>query len=86
MKKTNHLEIILNKMFEISNNQLTYNDILERTDNWYQQYTMTEDQRKEWMNWSVEYLRKKKKWNKKLCIREIAMVDLCYGLKTIDLK
>lgn len=83
-KKINLLEDILNKMFEIAGHQVTYNDIKDRKDNWYQQYTMTETQRKDWMEWSKEYLKKKKKWNKKMCTTEMAMVDLCYGLKTVD--
>ena len=45
---------------------------------------MTETQRKEWMEWSKEYLKKKKKWNTKMRTTEIAMIDLCYGLKTVD--
>jgi hypothetical protein len=43
---------------------------------------MTEAQRDEWKEWGISYLNKKKKgWGKKLIEREVAMIDLCYGLK-----
>ena len=36
------VETILNKMFEIAGHAVTFEDIKGRTDNWYQQWTMTE--------------------------------------------
>ena len=35
---------IINKMFEIAGHNVTYDDIKDRKDNWYQQWTMTEEQ------------------------------------------
>jgi ABC-type multidrug transport system ATPase subunit len=35
-------------MFEIAGHSTTFEDIKGRTDNWYQQWTMTEEQNKEW--------------------------------------
>ena len=72
---------LINKMFEVAGHSVTFDDIKERTDNWYTQWTMTEEQNKEWREWGIDYLRKKKRWNKILAGREMAMFDLCYGLK-----
>jgi hypothetical protein len=75
---------LIDKMFEISGHAVKYEDVIHRTDNWFQEYTMTEAQNKEWREWSVNYLRKKKRWTKLLAEREIAMLDLYCGLKISD--
>jgi hypothetical protein len=75
----NHLKDLIDKMFEIAGHPLKYEDVQGRTDNWFQQYTMTEEQNKEWRDWGVKYLRKK--WNKHLAEREMAMLDLYIVLK-----
>ena len=80
-KKQEILVELINKMFEISGHAMKYEDVVNRQDNWFQQYTMTQDQNDEWRKWGVEYLRKKKRWTKKMAEREMAMVDLYCGLK-----
>ena len=75
------VETLINKMFEIANHAVTFNDILGREDDWYCQWTMTEDQNKEWREWGIKYLRKDGKMIKKLAEREMAMINLSYGLK-----
>lgn len=72
---------LINKMFELAGHDMKYEDVIERQDNWFQQYTMTQDQNKEWRKWGTEYLRKKKRWTKKMAEREMAMLDLYCGLK-----
>ena len=72
---------LINKMFEISGHDMTYEDVIGRQDNWFHQYTMTGDQNNEWQKWGIEYLQKKKRWTKKMAEREMAMVDLYCGLK-----
>ena len=79
--KIDIVETIINKMFEIAGHAVTYNDIIGRTDNWYQQWTMTQEQDTEWKEWGVAFLRKTKRWPKYLAEREMAMFSLCYGLK-----
>jgi hypothetical protein len=44
---------------------------------------MTNEQRKEWIDWGVAYIRKKKRWSKKLAEREMAFLDLYCGLKNV---
>jgi len=75
------VETLINKMFEIAGHQVTYEDISGRTDNWYQQWTMTEEQNKEWREWGVKYLKKEQRLYKAYADRQMAMFDLNYGLK-----
>ena len=85
MKKNKNdiiVETLINKMFEIAGHSVTYNDIVGRTDNWYQQWTMTEEQNKEWREWGVKYLSKQKGYTALYPERQMAMFDLNYGLKT----
>ena len=81
-QKTNHIKDVIDQMFIIAGHQVGYDDIIGRKDNWYQQWTMTEDQRKEWIDWGIQYFRKKKRWNKKIAEREMAFIDLYCGLKS----
>jgi hypothetical protein len=81
MSKNNIVvKTLINKMFEIANHNVVFEDIEGRQDNWYQQWTMTEAQNEEWKNWGIAFLRKKKRWNKFLAEREMGMFALCYGL------
>ena len=73
---------IINQMFIIAGHELRYDDVVGRKDNWFQQYTMTEAQREEWKQWGIKYL-KKKRYLKKMAEREMAFIDLYFGLKTI---
>ena len=75
------VETMINKMFELAGHQVTFEDIKGRTDNWYQQWTMTEAQNKEWREWGINYLKKQKGLYKHYAERQMAMFDLMYGLK-----
>ena len=84
-QKSNHIKDLIDQMFIIAGYpEVGYDDIIGRKDNWYQQWTMTEEQRKEWMDWGVAYFRKKKRWNKKTAEREMAYIDLYCGLKSAE--
>lgn len=50
---------IINQMFIIAGHQVSYDDIIGRKDAWYTQWTMTEDQRQEWIQWGIKYLKRK---------------------------
>lgn len=76
---------LINKMFEIAGHQVTYDDIKDRKDQWFQQWTMTVEQDNEWTEWGKEYLHKTFKLNKKLAEREMAMINLMWGLKLEDI-
>lgn len=85
MKKTDvdRTKEIINKMFLISGHDVTFEDVKDRHDDWYNQYTMTLEQEEEWMNWMVQYLRKEKRCSKEFAKRSAAWVNLMFGLKTI---
>ena len=86
-QKTNKERLILkeliDKMFEIAGHPLKFEDVEGRKDNWFQQYTMTEAQNKEWRDWGITFLTKKRRWSKKMAEREMVMLDLYCGLKTV---
>jgi hypothetical protein len=83
MKRSDDLvKTLIDQMFIIAGHELRYDDVIGRKDNWFQQYTMTEAQRNEWKEWGISYIRKKKRWSKKLAEREMAFLDLYCGLKT----
>ena len=72
---------LINQMFIIAGHDVTYDDVVGRTDDWYTQWTMTVEQSEEWKKWGENYLRKNLKLNKYLAEREMAMVNLMWGLK-----
>jgi hypothetical protein len=78
--KSNITKDIIDQMFIIAGHNIGYNDVVGREDEWYLQWTMTEAQNKEWRDWGVNYL-KKKRYNKKIAEREMAFIDLYCGLK-----
>jgi hypothetical protein len=78
------LKEIIDKMFEIAGHDLKFEDVEGRTDNWFQQYTMTEAQNKEWKDWGTKLIKKKKRYLRNIASREMAMIDLYCGLKISD--
>jgi hypothetical protein len=72
---------LINQMFIIAGHQVTYDDIKDRQDNWFQQWTMTVEQAEEWKAWGIKYLREKLKINKGLAENEMLWFNLQYGLK-----
>jgi hypothetical protein len=77
---------IINKMFEIAGHNVVYDDIVGRQDDWYQKWTMTEAQNKEWVDWMEKYFKKECKYYVKVAKTEAAMCSLMWGLKISDLK
>ena len=81
-QKINIAKDLIDQMFIIAGYpEVGYDDVINRKDDWYAQWTMTEAQNKEWREWGVKYLRKKKRWNKGMAEREMAYIDLYCGLK-----
>ncbi|MFZ9302391.1 MAG: hypothetical protein ACO239_03410 [Sediminibacterium sp.] len=78
------VENVINKMFEIAGHDVTYDDVKDRQDNWYAQWTMTMEQNEEWQKWGIAEIRKQFKFNKILAEREMGMVSLMWGLKFSD--
>jgi len=80
-KERMFLKELIDKMFEIAGHDVKFEDVEGRTDEWYQQYTMTEEQNKEWREWGTKYIKKKKRHYSKIASREMAWLDLYCGLK-----
>ena len=80
-KERQLLKELIDKMFEIAGHNLKFEDVEGRTDNWFQQYAMTEIQNEEWKEWGTKLLAKKRRYGKKLADREMRMLDLYCGLK-----
>ena len=78
------LKTLIDKMFEIAGHPLKFEDVEGRTDNWFQEYTMTEAQNEEWRDWGVKFISKKRRFGDKLASREMAWLDLYCGLKISD--
>ena len=78
------VENVINKMFEIAGHNVTYNDIKDRKDNWYAQWTMTMEQNEEWQKWGVTEIKKQFKYNTTIAEREMGMISLMWGLKFSD--
>jgi len=75
---------ILNKMFEIAGHDVTYDDIKDRKDNWYQQWKMTYEQNEEWKLWGTQYFRKELRMNKRAAEIEMGWISLMWGLSISD--
>ena len=80
------LKELIDKMFEIAGHPVKFEDVEGRTDNWFQEYTMTEAQNQEWRDWGTKLIAKKKRHLRKIASREMAMLDLYCGLKISDSK
>lgn len=80
-KKEQAVVDLINKMFEIAGHQVTFDDIKDRKDAWYQDWTITEEQDREWKEWGKKYLRKNLRMNAFFAEREMGMVGLMWGLK-----
>ena len=79
-KKEKMVVDMINKMFEIAGHSVTYDDVKDRKDDWYTQWTMTESQCDEWQKWGQKYLKKKFRLSDIYAQREMAMIGLMWGL------
>lgn len=75
---------MINEMFNIAGHTVTYDDIKDRKDAWYNEWTMTTDQHDEWRKWGIKYLKKNLKLASKYAERQMSMIGLMWGLKFSD--
>jgi hypothetical protein len=83
-KKEQLLIDIINKMFEIAGHNVTFEDIKDRKDAWYSEWTINETKYDEWQKWGVKEIKKKMKMTEDFAKRQMAMIGLNYGLKFAD--
>ena len=83
-KKTNQdmVREIINVMFVIAGHDVGYDDIKDRQDAWYMEWTMTVDQQEKFIEWLTGYIRKHKSYPKSIAVREAHMINLMWGLRT----
>lgn len=72
---------MINKMFEVAEHAVSYNDVKDRKDDWYTHWSMSVEQNDEWKNWGEKYLIKEFKMSKKYAERQMGMISLMWGLK-----
>ena len=83
-KKEKSVIDLVNMMFEIAGHTVTFEDIKDRKDNWFQEWTMTTEQNDQWKLWGKKYLIKNLRMNSKRAEREMMWVSLQWGLKFSD--
>lgn len=75
---------LINKMFEIAGHDVTYDDIKDRKDNWFQEYSMNVEQSNEFKKWGKKYLMKELRMYAKQAEREMMWFNLQWGLTYSD--
>ena len=83
LDKTQIVVALINEMFKIAGHDVVYEDIVGRTDDWYNQWTMTPEQNKEWVEWGRKFLKKNLRLTDHGAKIEMAMVNLNWGLKEV---
>jgi len=76
---------MINEMFRIAGHEVTYDDIKNRKDNWFHEWTMTLAQNEEWQRWGKKYLQKNLKMYARQAEKEMQWISLMWGLKFSDL-
>jgi hypothetical protein len=71
---------LINEMFIIAGHEVTYDDIKDRKDAWYQEWTMTMQQYEDWKLWGKKYLMKNLRTYAKAAEREMTWFCLQWGL------
>ena len=80
-KRNQSIVDLINQMFIIAGHDVTYDDVKDRKDDWFNDWTMTMDQREEWEEWSNKYLMKKLKMSSRQADKEMLWASLMWGLK-----
>ena len=83
-KQDKMLVDLINEMFRIAGHDVTYDDVKDRKDDWFQQWTMTMDQNAEWQRWGKKYLQKNLNMYAKRAEKEMQWASLMWGLKYSD--
>jgi hypothetical protein len=76
---------IINLMFNIAGHEICFQDALEMEDGWYNEFTMTSEQQKLWIEQSEKLIAKKLKFLTKEGVRkEMDWINGMWGLKVKD--
>ena len=80
------LKHLINKMFEYAGVPQTFDDIKDRKDDWFREFTMTEVESELFKNYAITYLKRELKTTYYRANTEYQWFDLSYGLKISDKK
>jgi hypothetical protein len=72
---------LINQMFVIAGHDVTFEDIKDRKDDWFAQWTMTVEQGEEFKEWGKKYLTKELRMRAKQAETEMMWFSLQWGLK-----
>jgi hypothetical protein len=72
---------LINVMFTIAGHDVTFENIKDRKDKWYEQWTMTPEQEEKWMEHMIKYFRKHRSMTVRHAQTSASMFNLMYGLK-----
>ena len=77
---------LINKMFEYAHVPQTYDDIKDRKDEWYREFTMTQEESNAFKDYAIRYLKRELKTGYYKADTEYQWFDLMYGLRISDKK
>ena len=77
---------LINKMFEYAHIPQTYDDIKDRKDDWYKEFTMTQLESDAFKDYAIRYLKRELKSSYYKADTEYQWFDLMWGLKISDKK
>jgi len=76
---------LIDEMFLIAGHpDITYEDIIDRKDNWWMDWGMTLEQNQQWKEAGIKILQREYRWPKYRAVKEMDVTSLLYGLKFID--
>jgi len=75
---------LIDKMFEYAQLPQRYDDIKDRKDEWYREYTMTQEQSDSFKDYAIRYLKRELKSSYYKADTEYQWFDLMWGLKISD--
>ena len=81
LDKLQIVKALINEMFKIAGHDVKYEDVVGRKDAWYQDWTMTEEQNKQWREWGTKFIKRNLNVLQRQAESEMAMFNLNYGLK-----
>lgn len=71
---------LIDSMFQIAGHPVTYKDIKDRKDNWFQQWSITESQYDQWKTQGETQIKKSLQISSKAAKKEMTWVGLMWGL------
>lgn len=84
-KENKAVKDLINEMFRIAGHDVTFNEIKDRKDQWYLDWTMTIEQNEQWKKWGTDYIRKAFRLRKDRAEKQMGWFALNYGLKFSDI-